>query len=119
MIIKILLICGIVAVAFLVARGATPRRLAIRRLGTLAFALVAIASVLQPDAWSAIARSVGVGRGVDLILYLLIVSFLLYIATRFAHDRRVEAQLATLAREVALLRAKPPPGPENENHQET
>jgi hypothetical protein len=107
MIIKIVLICGIIAAAGLLARGVGPRHLAWRRLALAGFVLVASASIVQPNAWSAIARRLGVGRGADLLLYALIVAFLSYVASRFARDRRYQADLARLARQIALAQAPP------------
>jgi hypothetical protein len=108
MVIRIILILAVVVVAAVVLRGQGARHLAVRRLLLALFALVAIASILVPDAWSAIARVVGVGRGADLLLYALIVVFFSYVSTRFAKDRRTQNQLTALGRRVALLEAPPP-----------
>jgi hypothetical protein len=110
MIIKAALIAAVVAVAAFLARGQGARHLAVRRLLLVAFALVAVASILEPDAWSRVAVAVGVGRGADLILYLLVVVFLSYTATRFARDRRLAQQITDLARQLALAEAPPPRG---------
>ncbi|MDR3201864.1 MAG: DUF2304 domain-containing protein [Bifidobacteriaceae bacterium] len=108
MIIQALLIGAIVGIAVFLARGQGARHLAVRRLMTVAFALVAIASIIEPDAWSRVANAVGVGRGADLLLYILIVVFISYMATRFARERRVQDQITALARRIALDEAQPP-----------
>ncbi|MDR1428551.1 MAG: DUF2304 domain-containing protein [Bifidobacteriaceae bacterium] len=107
MIVKALLIVAVVAIAAGLARGGA-RRLALRRVGLAVFALAAIGGVLYPDTLTWVAQRIGVGRGADLMLYVLIVAFLSYIATRFAHDRRTDRRLTDLARCVALAEAPPP-----------
>jgi hypothetical protein len=110
-IIKVLLVIAVVLITGALARGGGARRLALRRLGLAVFALVVVASILYPNAWTRVARLVGVGRGADLLLYMLIVAVLALVATRFARDRRVQQQLTALARRVALAEAVPPTAP--------
>jgi hypothetical protein len=61
-----------------------------------------IAVVLHPDVTTRFARWVGVGRGVDAVLYLS-VAFLLYLAFRiFLRLEKLERDLTTLVRAQAL-----------------
>jgi hypothetical protein len=108
MIIQILLIAAVVVIAFGLAQGSGGRRLALRRLGLVAFALLAAGGVLYPEALTWVGQQIGVGRGADLLLYLLIVAFLSYVATRFTRDKRTDRRLTELARRVALAEAPPP-----------
>jgi small membrane protein len=73
-----------------------------RRVALIVFVLFAVASVLFPDVWNALAKLVGVGRGTDLLLYVLIVVFLGFMATSYLRFRGLEFQITQLARRIAL-----------------
>lgn len=101
--IKLILILaiGLVALAGIrVPRGA--RHVALRRVALIAFVLFAVASVLFPNVWNALANAVGVGRGTDLLLYVLIVVFLGYLTSSYLRFRGLESQITLLARRIAL-----------------
>ena len=101
--IKVILLVAISSVALIglrAPRGA--RHLALRRVALIAFVLFAVASVLFPDVWNALAHVVGVGRGTDLLLYVLIVVFLGYITTSYLRFRGLEIQITQLSRRIAL-----------------
>ena len=101
--IKVILLVAISSVALIglrAPRGA--RHLALRRVALIAFVLFAVASVLFPDVWNALANLVGVGRGTDLLLYVLIVVFLGYMATSYMRFRGMESQITQLSRQIAL-----------------
>ena len=101
--IKVILLAafGLVAVIGLRApRGA--RHLALRRVALIVFVLFAVASVLFPDVWNTLANLVGVGRGTDLLLYVLIIVFLGFMATSYLRFRGLEFQITQLARRIAL-----------------
>jgi len=101
--IKVILLAafGLVAVIGLRApRGA--RHLALRRVALIVFVLFAVASVLFPDVWNALAKLVGVGRGTDLLLYVLIIVFLGFMATSYLRFRGLEFQITQLSRRIAL-----------------
>jgi hypothetical protein len=106
--IQIVLIGAVALVALVLLRGHGARHQALRRLGLLAFAALAVASILQPDKLTSVAQKINVGRGADLLLYALIVVFLSYVATRRVRDQRATRQLTALARRVALIEAPPP-----------
>ena len=103
MIIKLLLLAGLAAAAYTLMRGRrTALSLLLRRgIALLALALGAVA-VLFPDLVTQVAHVVGVGRGTDLVVYVLCVTFLfttigLHVRLATMHDKYVE-----LARQVAL-----------------
>ena len=73
-----------------------------RRVALIVFVLFAVASVLFPDVWNALAKLVGVGRGTDLLLYVLIIVFLGFMATSYMRFRGLEFQITQLARRIAL-----------------
>jgi hypothetical protein len=109
LIFQILAIVAVVAIAVLVVRGGGARHQAIRRILLVLFVLGAAVAVLFPQVLTWIANLVGIGRGTDLLLYLLVIAFLAVVATTYRRFRQMEEQITTLARHVALLEAERPP----------
>jgi hypothetical protein len=106
--IKILLMLAIAGTALALLQGRRgARRQAIRRLLLLAFTGATCLSVLFPEAWTALAQALGVGRGTDLLLYALIVAFLGFIATSYRRSRDMQRQITLLSRRLALDEAPP------------
>lgn len=84
-----------------------------RRLLALAVAGFAILAVLAPDLTTRLARAVGIGRGTDLLLYGLVVTFVFTTAGLYFRCRDIERRLVEITRAVALrdaLTAGGPPG---------
>lgn len=99
-----------------------PRRAGLRphlrflSLGALCLAMLAI---LFPDVTTRISHLLGVGRGVDLILYLMIV-FLLFVVTGLRlRLGQVQRNLTLLTRQIAFLQARPAERQKKEEPQET
>jgi hypothetical protein len=105
-IIKVLLVAALVTAAFVLVRGRrTALSMLVRRGLALSAICVGVVAVLVPDALTEVAQTVGVGRGADLLLYLLCLTFLfvsigLYMRLTEMNDRYVE-----LARRLALHEA--------------
>jgi hypothetical protein len=103
MIIKALLILGFLATGTLIFRGSTtPSRLAMMRLGAAAALSLGIVAILVPEAVTALANAVGVTRGTDLVLYVLVVAFLLASVGVYRKVREIEDRYVELARRVAI-----------------
>ena len=106
MIIKVLLIAALAGAAVVVVRGRrTALSLLVRRGMVLAAIAVGVVAVVVPDLLTEVAQAVGVGRGADLLLYLLCIAFLfvsigLHMRLSELHDRYVE-----VARRLALHEA--------------
>lgn len=110
MIIKILLVVGILAIVAIALRGSrSTAYLAVRRLGSVAFATAAVAAILFPNALSWVANKVGVGRGADLVLYVLAVSFVLVSVSLYQRIQHLEERILELARAIALRDASDGP----------
>lgn len=104
--IKVLLIIGIVIVTVLLTRSTTgARHQAIRRLLLIGFVGFAVVAILFPGTLTQIAGFVGVGRGADLLLYVLTITFLGFVAASYRRMRLMEQRVTTLAREAALREA--------------
>lgn len=98
-------------VAFLMFRGSGARHQAFRRIFLLVFILAAASSVFFPSVWTQAANLVGIGRGADLLLYLLVLTFLGFVASTYRRFRRLEGEMTELARHIALLQVEhPAPG---------
>jgi hypothetical protein len=104
--IKVILLVGVVAVTIMLTRSTTgARHQAIRRLLLIGFVLLAAMAILFPAMLTRVAQFVGVGRGADLLLYGLTITFLGFVAASYRRMRVLEQRVTTLARELALREA--------------
>lgn len=107
LIIKIALIAVLlIAAAVLILPGRGARGQAIRRLTVLLGIVLGIVAVAFPNLTQVVADWFGIGRGTDLLLYLLIVFFIAYVVSTSAHARKTDRTLTVLARKFALLEAE-------------
>jgi hypothetical protein len=104
MIIRILLLSGLAAIGWLVflRRNRLPVHI------FLVFAMLAAGgvAVVFPESTNDVAHVVGVGRGVDLITYVIeivVMYVLLHYYTKFVELQR---QLTDVVRELAIMRAE-------------
>ncbi len=84
-----------------------------RRLAALALAGFAIVAVLAPAFTTRLAHLVGIGRGTDLLLYALVMTFVFTTAGLYFRCRDIERRLVEVTRAVAIreaLAAGGPPG---------
>lgn len=103
MLIQVILILSTVGVLLLLLRQrATARTRAWKKLIMVALALAAVTSILNPELTTKVANLVGVGRGADLILYLLVAVFLYVTVGFYLRFRDLERQLTVLARRLAV-----------------
>ncbi|MFD5225008.1 DUF2304 domain-containing protein [Microbacterium sp. NPDC058342] len=111
--IQFLLIAAIIAIgAFFMRRTGADNHLAIRRIVFGLFVVVAILAVVFPQTITWFAQLIGVGRGTDLLLYIVSMMFLVFVYTQFHRNAQLQQKITGLARAVALLeaeRAKPEP----------
>ena len=70
--------------------------------------LIAATGAFASSWWVSISLSIGVGRGTDLILYMLVVAFFSFMATTFKRSRDADIRYTKLARRLALDEAVPP-----------
>jgi small membrane protein len=105
-IIKLLLLAAIALVALFALRGSTK---AVHRILWRAYVvgilLAAAASVLFPGILVWLAKLVGVGRGTDLLLYILVITFLFVSVILFRRLDALERRYVGLARAVAIQQA--------------
>ncbi|BEP12677.1 hypothetical protein acdb102_09880 [Acidothermaceae bacterium B102] len=106
MIIQILLIAGVIGVSSVVMLG---RPSHVGRAGRKAFfalfAVFAVVAVADPGLTTDVANAVGVGRGADLLLYLLVIVFLFFALHVYVLFKKQERVIVRLARAMALQEA--------------
>ena len=108
MIIQLVLIPAVVLAVVLSLRSRQSLRGQARRKIFAAITVVAgVVAVTFPDLLQVIADWVGVTRGVDLMLYALVLIIIYLIGSTSVRFREQEARLVRLARELALAEAEP------------
>lgn len=93
-----------VLVRFLASRS-TSRTQAWKKIIFIIFILTAIGFVIRPDISNTLANFVGVGRGADLLLYILTIGFIFQQFNTYVKQKEEQKQLVKLVRRVALLEA--------------
>jgi len=104
---QILLICVLAALASVIV-ALTVRR-SIGRLAAAAWlAVIAAGAVfsIEPNWTTVIARRLGISRGTDLLLYLLVLAVLQGFLLIYLKLRRVRRELTLLVRELAIREAE-------------
>ena len=86
-------------------KGARPRWAAVLRAVIWLGAAVA---VTWPDATTTVANMLGIGRGADLVIYLVAIAFVAGFFFLYHRYRRVEASVTALTRYLALRDAEAP-----------
>jgi hypothetical protein len=106
-IIKLLLLAGLAGAGFLLLRGkGTALGLLMRRSMALGAIVLGAVAVLFPALVTEVANAVGVGRGTDLLLYVLCVTFLLVTIAQNTRMSQLRDRMVELARKQALLEAE-------------
>jgi hypothetical protein len=84
-------------------RGVRPRTTILVSLGIWLAAGVAIA---RPDVTTQVARLLGIGRGADLVIYLVAMAFLVSVFYFYHKYRQLSSELTEVVRSIALDRAQ-------------
>ncbi|MEP6817347.1 MAG: DUF2304 domain-containing protein [Marmoricola sp.] len=109
MIIKIVLIAGAVTFGAVVLRERFPgQHQAVRRLFGIGIALVGVLAVAWPNSTTVVANAVGVTRGTDLVLYILVMVFLFNTVATYQRMHHLETRITDLTRALTLRDAAPP-----------
>lgn len=78
------------------------------KIGFVLMVFAAVWAILRPDDVTVVANWLGVDRGTDLMLYVLIIAFFFTTMSTWVRFREQELRYARLARAVALQNAEPP-----------
>lgn len=106
MIIKVALVLGLMLLGGFMLRGRmTAQRLAVRRLLGILVLGLGLVAILFPGAVTWLANRVGVGRGTDLLLYVLVIAFLFVSVALYQRISDLEARYVALARRLAITEA--------------
>ncbi len=107
--IQILLILAALALAmyFLANRKKANAKAGVK-LGFVLLGVAALWAIFRPDDVTLLANWLGVDRGTDLMLYVLIIAFFFTTMSTWFRFREQELRYARLARAVALSNAVPP-----------
>ena len=112
LVIRILLLLALaIAAWWLVRPVSSASSLALRRIGIGFLVAAAIVAILVPSLANTVARAVGVERGVNLIVYGLVVALIAQMVTGYRREARAEERMAALARSLALAHVLPPNDP--------
>jgi len=106
----ILIATAFVLFVFFIRSSHSVRTQAVKRIGFVVFLVLNLDAVLRPDDTTWLAHKVGVGRGADLVLYLLVVAFAFFSVNTFLRFRNLERRFTDLARSIALRDAQAPAG---------
>jgi small membrane protein len=105
--IQFLLLAGVVGLLLIFVRSQHGTHMkAGKRVAFFVFLLLNAYAILRPEDVTRVAHFVGVGRGTDLLLYLLIVAFVFAVLNFYLRLRDNEHRLTDLARAVALREAE-------------
>ncbi|WP_327133214.1 DUF2304 domain-containing protein [Streptomyces sp. NBC_01343] len=101
--IQLLLIAGSVSMALMFIRtwGQAKNR-AWKRIAFSLFVIVNVYAVLRPTDVTWVAHQLGVGRGTDLVLYVMVLAMGFLTLNTFLRFRSLEKKITDLARTVAL-----------------
>lgn len=104
--VQLILVAAFVALFLFTLRSRTAHSVsATKKLAFLTFMVVVLVAVLSPRLVSEVANLVGVGRGTDLVLYLLAVMFCFYVVNDYLRGQDSRNQVHKLARKIAVLEA--------------
>src|ERR671917_187029 len=107
MIVQIILVfAALGALVYFVRRSHNVHIRASKRIAFFAFIMVNIYAVLRPDDTTWIAQQIGIGRGTDLVVYLLVVAFVFGMLNTYLRQREISNHLTDLARRLALREAE-------------
>ena len=107
--IQALLLLAVVALAwYFFANRRNANAKAWVKIGFVLMMVAAIWAIARPDDVTVLANWLGVDRGTDLMLYVLVVAFFFVTISTWTRFREQELRYARLARAVALQNAQAP-----------
>jgi hypothetical protein len=104
----LLILAAVLLFILFLRRSQTARLQAFKRIGFLLFCVFGVLAVLKPDVMTWLANRVGVGRGTDLLLYMLTVIFGFFALNTYLRFKDTERRLTRLARAMAIRDAIAP-----------
>jgi hypothetical protein len=106
MIIQVVLVIGFLAIIYwLLSNRKNSKGKAWQKISLILLLLIAIVAVLFPDLLNDVAHFFGVGRGADLVLYIVVFAFLAYVTIQYIKQKEHDRTVAVLARRIAIIEA--------------
>jgi len=104
MLIKLILIIALVALgAYIVRRMGSVHVMAWKRIAFILFILFGIVSVIYPTIVDTLAKDIGIGRGADLLLYAMVVTFLFVTINFYIKFRKLELRQNKIISKMAIV----------------
>lgn len=101
----VIVIAVFVALYFVVGKAGHGAR-AWRKIAVILLGLAMVFSVLFPSVTSSVAHVFGVGRGADLLLYVFVLAFILYVLNAYIRGQKDRDLITRLARRIAIIEAR-------------
>lgn len=99
----VLILSALSALIWLIRSPNAAHRLVVTRLAGFVVAAGWITAVLYPDLLTRLGNVLGVGRGTDLLLYVLVVVFTFTTVGFYQRVRQLDDQITQLTRALALV----------------
>lgn len=107
MLAQVLLLIAVLGIfLYFASRRHNVRMQAGKRIAFLLFLALNAYAVLFPQHTTWLAHQLGIGRGADLLLYLLVVAFIFGMLNTYLRFRGITQQLTELARTLAIREAE-------------
>ena len=106
LIIRFILVMLFIPAFIVIARSLGSRSRALRSLLLFSFPSLVGFSIVFPRIWQTMADFIGIDRGVDLLLYVTVLTLITYIGYSFGKFRYLEKRIAILVKEVSLARGE-------------
>ena len=106
LIIRVFLVMLFIPAFIVIARSLGSRSRALRSLLLFSFPSLVGSSIVFPRMWQSMADFVGIDRGVDLLLFVTVLTLVAYIGYSFGKFRHLEKRIAILVKEVSLARGE-------------
>lgn len=101
----LVVVVALLIVFFALGSRTTSAGKAWKKIGLVFLAIVMIVAVLFPELTNDLAKLVGVGRGADLLLYMLSLAFILYVLNTYMYRIDEKDTMYRLARKIAIIEA--------------
>lgn len=105
LIVRLFLVLLFIPAFIVLARSLGSRSRALRSLMLFTFPSLVGFSIVFPSIWQSMADLLGIDRGIDLLLYVTVLTLVTYIGYSFSKFRYMEKRVAVLTQKIALLEA--------------
>lgn len=100
-----LVVCVLLLTYYLIKTRRKAQTKAYKKLLLLIFLFVSILTIIYPESLTAVAHIFGIGRGADLLLYVVALAVLFQLVNNYIKEREELVEIHKLARKVTILEA--------------